>query len=214
MESLTCPSCGSPNLVKINTIEYKCENCNTSSKLSNDKSYLVLLNGYPCPNCGAVNQSDVRFCSDCGTKLVKICISCGVETQIDRKFCPNCGNSNFDLVGYKDVILKPGGQNYQKIEVIKLLRKMTPLGLVEAKEMVENVTVIASHVSIDEANKLKAQFEQFGAIIEIVPSSSTGNQSSPRVLQKLNTQIQKGGSCMLVMTLVSLPIIVFWITAM
>jgi len=173
MESMKCPSCGSPNLQKTNSTEYKCDNCKTSSKLSNDQTTLVILNGSPCPNCGFFNESDVRFCGDCGTKLVKTCKLCNKETRIDRKFCPNCGKSEFDMdeissSGFFDVILMPGNQRInEKVEIIKFLRRLLNLGLREAKTFAENKSVIASHLTIEEANDLKDQFEKFNCKIEI-----------------------------------------------
>ena len=65
-----------------------------------------------------------------------------------------------------DVVLtNPGGS---KIPVIKVVRAVTALGLKEAKEMVEGVpSKIKEGVSKEEAEKIKAQFEEVGAQIEI-----------------------------------------------
>jgi hypothetical protein len=218
MVSMKCPSCGSPNIVKINSTEYKCENCNTTSKLSNDQTYLVLQKGSPCPSCGFYNENDVRFCGDCGTQLVKTCITCGTETQIEKNFCPNCGNSIFDdkalsPKGLYDVILKPGLQNYKKIEVIKLIRGMTNLGLVEAKNISETITVIASRTTIDDANDLKKKFEQLGAIIEIMPANDN-NKSNFVINKNVTGQMSQGSSCMAVMTLIGLILVVIWLVVL
>ncbi|MFA5505377.1 MAG: 50S ribosomal protein L7/L12 [Vulcanimicrobiota bacterium] len=65
-----------------------------------------------------------------------------------------------------DVVLtNPGGS---KIPVIKVVRTVTALGLKEAKELVESVpSKIKEAVSKDEAEKIKAQFEEVGAQVEI-----------------------------------------------
>ncbi len=65
-----------------------------------------------------------------------------------------------------DVVLtNPGGS---KIPVIKVVRTVTALGLKEAKELVEGVpSKIKEAVSKDEAEKIKAQFEEVGAQVEI-----------------------------------------------
>ena len=56
----------------------------------------------------------------------------------------------------------------KKIEVIKVARAATGLGLVEAKKLVETAdAVIKENVKKDEADKLKADFEAAGAVIEI-----------------------------------------------
>lgn len=65
-----------------------------------------------------------------------------------------------------DVVLtNPGGS---KIPVIKVVRTITNLGLKEAKDLVEGVpSKIKESVSKDEAEKIKAQFEEVGAQVEI-----------------------------------------------
>ena len=65
-----------------------------------------------------------------------------------------------------DVVLtNPGGS---KIPVIKVVRAVTSLGLKEAKELVEGVpSKIKEAIAKDEAEKIKAQFEEVGAQVEI-----------------------------------------------
>lgn len=65
-----------------------------------------------------------------------------------------------------DVILtNPGGS---KIPVIKVVRAVTSLGLKEAKELVESApSAIKEGVSKEDAEKVKAQFEEVGAQVEI-----------------------------------------------
>ncbi len=65
-----------------------------------------------------------------------------------------------------DVILKDFGS--QKIQVIKVVRAITGLGLKEAKELVEGVPKpVKEGVSKEEAEKLKAQLEEVGATVEL-----------------------------------------------
>lgn len=50
---------------------------------------------HTCPNCGASNQKDARFCVECGRPLaggVRRCGACGVENAGDAVFCKNCGH--------------------------------------------------------------------------------------------------------------------------
>jgi large subunit ribosomal protein L7/L12 len=65
-----------------------------------------------------------------------------------------------------DVVLtNPGGS---KIPVIKVVRAVTALGLKEAKELVEGVpSKVKEGVSKEEAEDIKAKFEEVGAQIEI-----------------------------------------------
>ena len=63
------------------------------------------------------------------------------------------------------VLTNPGGS---KIPVIKVVRAVTSLGLKEAKELVEGVpSKVKEGVSKEEAEDIKAKFEEVGAQIEI-----------------------------------------------
>ena len=64
-----------------------------------------------------------------------------------------------------DVVLASAGAN--KLAVIKLVKDVTGLGLKEAKELADNGGAIKEKVSADEANELKAKFEEAGATIEL-----------------------------------------------
>jgi class 3 adenylate cyclase/tetratricopeptide (TPR) repeat protein/ribosomal protein L40E len=44
-----------------------------------------------CPNCGAANPSDGRFCLECGTSLAPGCPNCGALNPSGAKFCGTCG---------------------------------------------------------------------------------------------------------------------------
>ena len=65
----------------------------------------------------------------------------------------------------KTVVLANAGG--QKLQVIKLVREITGLGLKEAKDLADNGGNIKENVSMDEANDLKAKFEEVGATIEL-----------------------------------------------
>mgnify|MGYP004524352575 CR=1 FL=1 len=65
-----------------------------------------------------------------------------------------------------NVILKEAGAN--KIQVIKVVRDATGLGLKEAKELVDGAPkAIKEGVSKEEAEELKAKFTEVGAVIEL-----------------------------------------------
>ncbi|MCL2354914.1 MAG: 50S ribosomal protein L7/L12 [Oscillospiraceae bacterium] len=65
-----------------------------------------------------------------------------------------------------DVILKSAGGN--KISVIKVVRDVTGLGLKEAKEMVDGAPkTVKEGASKEEAEELKAKFEEAGAEVEL-----------------------------------------------
>ena len=65
-----------------------------------------------------------------------------------------------------DVVLMSAGD--KKIQVIKVVRELTGLGLKEAKDLVEGVPKpVKEGVSKDDAGKIKAQLEAAGATVEI-----------------------------------------------
>ena len=65
-----------------------------------------------------------------------------------------------------DVVLTSAGQ--QKIQVIKVVRAVTGLGLKEAKELVDSAPgAVKEGVNQEEADSLKAQLEEAGASVEI-----------------------------------------------
>jgi large subunit ribosomal protein L7/L12 len=64
------------------------------------------------------------------------------------------------------VTLKDAGA--KKIQVIKVVREITGLGLKEAKDMVDGAPqAVKSGVSKDEANQIKAKLEEQGAAVEV-----------------------------------------------
>ena len=65
-----------------------------------------------------------------------------------------------------DVILVSSGE--KKIQVIKVVRELTSLGLKEAKELVDGAPKpVKTGVSKDEASSIKAKLEEQGAKVEI-----------------------------------------------
>jgi large subunit ribosomal protein L7/L12 len=64
------------------------------------------------------------------------------------------------------VVLKSAGD--KKINVIKIVREITNLGLKEAKDLVDSVPkTVKEKVSKEEAEAIKAKFEEVGASIEL-----------------------------------------------
>jgi large subunit ribosomal protein L7/L12 len=64
------------------------------------------------------------------------------------------------------VNLKDAGA--KKIQVIKVVRELTGLGLKEAKDLVDGAPqAVKAGVSKDEANSIKAKLEEQGAVVEV-----------------------------------------------
>ena len=65
-----------------------------------------------------------------------------------------------------DVVLMGAGE--KKIQVIKVVREITGLGLKEAKDMVDGAPqTVKAGVSKDEATGIKAKLEEQGAVVEV-----------------------------------------------
>jgi large subunit ribosomal protein L7/L12 len=65
-----------------------------------------------------------------------------------------------------DVLLKDAGA--KKIQVIKVVREITGLGLKEAKDLVDGAPqTVKAGVSKDEAAQVKAKLEEQGATVEV-----------------------------------------------
>jgi large subunit ribosomal protein L7/L12 len=65
-----------------------------------------------------------------------------------------------------DVILKAAGD--KKLEVVKVVKNITGLGLKEAKDLVDGAPKpVKEKVSKEEANTIKAQLEEAGAQVEV-----------------------------------------------
>ena len=87
-----------------------------------------------------------------------------------------------------DVVLKSAGQ--QKIQVIKVVRSVTGLGLKEAKDLVDSAPkAVKTGLSKEDAEKLQTQLSDAGAEVELAEVrtvrrprdlASTGRPSRPR----------------------------------
>jgi large subunit ribosomal protein L7/L12 len=65
-----------------------------------------------------------------------------------------------------DVVLSAAGD--KKIQVIKVVREITSLGLKEAKELVDSSPKpVKTGVNKEEADEIKAKLEEQGAIVEL-----------------------------------------------
>ncbi len=90
----------------------------------------------------------------------------GVDPSAVAVAAPQAGaEATNDGPSTVDVVLASAGAN--KIAVIKIIKEVTGLGLGDSKAIADNGGVIKEKVSSDEANELKAKFEEAGATIEL-----------------------------------------------
>ena len=88
----------------------------------------------------------------------------GVDPSAVAVAAPAAGEAKEEGPSSVNVVLASCGAN--KIAVIKLIKEATGLGLGESKAIADNGGVIKENVSSDEANEMKAKFEEAGATIE------------------------------------------------
>ena len=89
----------------------------------------------------------------------------GVDPLAVAVAAPQAGGTVDEGPSTKTVVLKDAGAS--KIQVIKLIREITGLGLVEAKGIADNGGNVKENIPADEATALKAQLEEAGATIEL-----------------------------------------------
>ena len=89
----------------------------------------------------------------------------GVDPSAVAVAAPAAGAAVEEGLSTANVVLTAAGAN--KIAVIKIVRDITGLGLKEAKDLADNGGVVKENASMDEANELKAKFEEAGATIEL-----------------------------------------------
>ncbi|MEK6982055.1 MAG: zinc ribbon domain-containing protein [Candidatus Micrarchaeota archaeon] len=47
-----------------------------------------------CPKCKKViTDNSLKFCSECGTKMIVSCTKCQQDFAVGTKFCSNCGGT-------------------------------------------------------------------------------------------------------------------------
>ena len=90
----------------------------------------------------------------------------GVDPSAVAVAAAPVAGADADADAKKTVVLKDAGAS--KIAVIKIVREITGLGLVEAKGVADNGGNIKENVSADEANEIKVKLEEAGATVELV----------------------------------------------
>ena len=89
----------------------------------------------------------------------------GVDASAVAVAAPVAGAAVEEGPSSVNVVLASAGAN--KLAVIKVIKEVTGLGLGESKAIADNGGVIKENISSDEANELKAKFEEAGATIEV-----------------------------------------------
>ena len=78
---------------------------------------------------------------------------------------PAAGASEDEGSATVSVVIADGGA--AKVNVIKVVREITGLGLKESKDIVDTNGTVKENISKDEANEIKAKLEEAGATVEV-----------------------------------------------
>ena len=72
-----------------------------------------------------------------------------------------------EAAGPSVVTVTLGNAGAAKINVIKVIKEITGLGLKESKDIADNGGAVKENISVDEANEIKAKLEEAGAEVEV-----------------------------------------------
>ena len=89
----------------------------------------------------------------------------GIDATAVAVAAPAAGAAEDAGSSTKTVVLKSAGGN--KIAVIKILKEITGLGLVEAKALADNGGNVKENVAADEAEAITAHLTEAGAEVEL-----------------------------------------------
>ena len=89
----------------------------------------------------------------------------GVDPSAVAAAAPVAGGAEEAAPSKQTVVLTSAGA--AKINVIKIIREVTGLGLKEAKDIADNGGNVKENIPSEEANELKARLEEAGAEVEL-----------------------------------------------
>jgi ribosomal protein L7/L12 len=147
-----------------------------------------------CGGCGAPLTSEDGVCQFCGARNINDTVE-AIEGKVD----------SFDVT-----LVRVGAK---KINVIKIIREYTQLGLREAKNMADNApSTLKQNISKSEAEEIKEQFETVGARVEIrAANGGPVIYTTPEDIVANAKEIQKSGCFVLLGVIGLMTAIMFFI---
>ena len=91
----------------------------------------------------------------------------GVDPSAVAVAAPVAGGAAAADEGPSQVTVTLVNAGAAKINVIKVIKEITGLGLKESKEIADNGGAVKENISVDEANEIKAKLEEAGATVEV-----------------------------------------------
>ncbi len=91
----------------------------------------------------------------------------GVDPSSVAVAAPVAGGAAEEAAGPSQVTVTLVNAGAAKINVIKVIKEITGLGLKESKDIADNGGAVKENIPVDEANEIKAKLEEAGAEVEV-----------------------------------------------
>ncbi len=91
----------------------------------------------------------------------------GVDPSSVAVAAPVAGGAQAEAAGPSVVTVNLVNAGAAKVNVIKVIKEITGLGLKESKDIADNGGAVKENISVDEANEIKAKLEEAGAEVEV-----------------------------------------------
>ncbi len=91
----------------------------------------------------------------------------GVDPSSVAVAAPVAGAVEAQAEGPSQVTVTLVNAGAAKVNVIKIIKEITGLGLKESKDIADNGGAVKENISVDEANEIKAKLEEAGAEVEV-----------------------------------------------
>ena len=91
----------------------------------------------------------------------------GVDPSAVAAAAPAAGAGAGEAAGSANVTVSIVDGGAAKVQVIKVVKEITGLGLKESKDIVDNKGVVKENIPSDEADQIKAKLEEAGAEVEV-----------------------------------------------
>ena len=91
----------------------------------------------------------------------------GVDPSSVAVAAPAAGAGETADEGPKSVTVTLVNAGAAKVNVIKVIKEITGLGLKESKDIADNGGAVKENIPVEEANEIKAKLEEAGAEVEV-----------------------------------------------
>ena len=91
----------------------------------------------------------------------------GVDPSSVAVAAPTAGAGEAQDEGPKSVTVTLVNAGAAKVNVIKVIKEITGLGLKESKDIADNGGTVKENIPVEEANEIKAKLEEAGAEVEV-----------------------------------------------